>query len=34
MPKTWDELSPKVQAEGLTEAALEETLGRPLPPRL
>ncbi len=30
--KTWEELSPQEQAEGLTEAALEETLGGPFHP--
>lgn len=31
-PKTWEDLSPTQQAEGLTEAALEETLGGPFHP--
>nr|WP_276570017.1 LodA/GoxA family CTQ-dependent oxidase [Paenibacillus alvei] len=31
-PRTWDELSPSEQAEGLTRAALEETTGGPFHP--
>lgn len=32
VPKTWDEMGPAEQANGLTEAALEETLGGPFHP--
>lgn len=31
-PKSWDDMSPAEQANGLTEAALEETLGGPFHP--
>lgn len=32
VPKSWDQMSPEEQANGLTEAALEETLGGPFHP--
>ena len=32
VPKTWEEMTPSEQAHGLTEAALEETLGGPFHP--